>query len=248
MKALDKTIESLLAQAGVNSSERTVYMAGEGAVRTSKELVSLTKMPRPTVLAALSELRSLGLCEIKHLDGRSYSYSMLPLVQLKTALGERILKIEQLMQQIDSVDQGKATLDAEEYDGQEQVQKALELALRCKSREWKVIAPRNNAISAMPRSYVDYFKKTRKARQISSQTLWDADWSNKTLDLHDVLMRKPRYIPKDLNETIPSMLIAFDDKLLAIEGTKNPSAVLISSASVIGTFTILFEIAWRSCR
>ena len=128
------------------------------------------------------------------------------------------------------------------------VQDMLELALRCKNRTWQIISPYDNALRHMPKEYIEYFKRVRTERQIVSQTLWESEQKGWGESLQDVLMRKPRRIPKNIAKTIPSLMIAFDDKLLSIEGTTKPSAVLLSGSASVGTFNIIFELAWRSCR
>ena len=84
--------------------------------------------------------------------------------------------------------------------------------------------------------------------QPQSQTLWDEQWKGKSLSLNDVLRRKPRYVPKSLAKRIPCLLLAFDDCLLAIEGTTESTAVLVQSQAVTDTFKLVFELAWRSLK
>lgn len=250
MKELDNNINSLLSQAGLNHSERTVYLAGVASKgQTSRGLIEQTRLPRPTVMAALKSLRQYGLCQTHKRDGRSLTYIMQAPSALKSYLGEQAQSLDTLMTKLDRVDiTSKEILEIQEADGQQEVQRLLELALRCKSRKWQIIAPRHNALAYMPKTYTDYFKKVRKERQIESQTLWEAEAKAQNLPLYDLLMRKPRYVPENIGQHIPSLIIAFDDTVLAIEGTPNPSAALIRNKAIVQTFQIVFEMAWRSAR
>ncbi len=250
MKELDNLRQKILAEAGLTHSEREVYLAGlyaEG--QTSAELIIKTRLPRQTVLAALKELRGKAVCEVHRRDGRSFLYVMQPPSALKAYLGKKVRHLDSVMDKLDDIGiQQHAGVSTREASGQAELQGLLELALRCKSRRWHIIAPRNNAIAFMPADYIKYFKQVRSQRQIQSQTLWESTSKGADLGIKDVLMRKPRYIPDNLGQKIPSLMLAFDDMLLVVDGTNHPSAALIQNKSVVATFQLLFEIAWRSSR
>lgn len=249
MNILDNSIETVLGEAGVNQSECQVYLAGLGETCSSAELLAATGLPRPTLMAALKALREFGLCKTQRRDGRSLTYTMLPVTNIKGYLGAQVRAIDDLMERIDQVSVGQGNHAVTQHaDSQQGVQDFLELALRCKSRQWHIMAPRDNALSYMPASYIDYFKRTRKERQIQSETLWESQTSDQQVSLADTLMRKPRYVPENIGGTISSMFLLFDDKLLIIDGTTHPSATLITSATTADTFRLLFTMAWRSVR
>jgi len=239
-----------LDKLGLSQSEKQVYMTGlEAGELSSGELIKQTKMPKPTVMSALNSLRDYGLCQDKQRDGRSFIYQMQPLTAARTVIGSKIRELDELSQSLDQFTQSVTDqISVKEAHNQTEVQDLLELALRCQSRSWQIIAPRDNALTYMPKSYVTYFKNTRRQRQIESQTLWDEQWKGKPISLNDVLMRKPRYVPKSLGKNIPCLLLAFDDMVLAIEGTTEPTAVLVQSRAVTGTFKLIFELAWRSLK
>jgi len=249
MNILDNSIDTILAEAGLSLSERHVYLAGNQTGMTSAELITRLKMPRPTLMAALKTLRDVGLCQTRRRDGRSLYYAMQPPRALKPYLAERARSIDVVLDQLDSVDLAAPTnIGVTEVSGQAGVIDLLELALRCKSRHWQIIAPKDNAIAHLPKDYIAYFKKTRSERQIVSESLWEARVAGKKVSLNDVLMRKPRYVPTDIGKQIPSVMLAFDDSLLVIEGTTQPSAVLLQSPAIVETFQLIFAMAWRSVR
>lgn len=252
MKVSDNHIHVLLGQAGLSQSERDVYLAGIGlGETTSAKIIKTTGMPRPTVLAALRVLADNELCETKQLDGRSYSYAMLPIANLKSIIGRKIRQLDEVMNQLDNVNlQSPDTTAVREASGHKEVQDLLELALRCRSRHWQIIAPYDNALRRMPVEYISYFKRIRASRQIESQTLWEFDSSQRQVSLQDVLMRKPRFVPQGISPVIPSLMLCFDDCLLTIDlgEAGDMSAVLIENAGTAATFRVVFEMAWRAAR
>ena len=249
MNISDDSIEILLGEAGLNQSECQAYQAGLGATQTSAELLRKTNMPRPTLMAALQSLRNYGLCEAHRRDGRSLAYTMLPLTNIKAHLGTQIRSIDRLIERLDAFNSGRASdITVQTNQGQEALKNYLELALRCKNRRWQIIAPKENALSNLPKEYLDYFKRTRTERQIESETLWEFASSSQQLALRDVLMRKPRYVPENLGKDIPTLMLAFDDNLLIADGITNPTVVLLTASSVTATFSMLFDMAWRYAR
>jgi hypothetical protein len=240
------------AAVGLTKSDQKVYVVGrEHGVVSSAQLVSLCRLPRPTVMAALQHLVALGVCVRTKKDGRSMLYEMLPPTFFKGVIGSRIRELDMLSDALDAVAiPPKIKTHTKEAYGWEEVQDLIELALRCKSRTWHIIAPQQNALSHMPKEYVAYFKKVRQERQIESQSLWE-EASMKELHLKDILMRKPRYVPKDIAPHIPTLQLAFDDSVLIIElasASAQPYALLIQNAAVTNTFRIVFEMAWRSAK
>ena len=246
MSISDNSIDTLLGEAGLNQSERQAYIAGLAGSSTSAELLHQTGMPRPTLMAALQSLRQYGLCDTRQRDGRSLMYTMLPVTNLKAHLGQKMRSLDSLMDRLDNVDDTNSVgISVQDVTGQAAVQDLLEAALRCKSRQWNIIAPKDNALSYLPVEYLSYFKRVRRERQIQSQTLWESSRSDEQISLYDVLMRKPRYVPSGLQADIPSLMLAYDDSLLILDGTTHPTGVVISAPTVVATFGLLFEMAWR---
>jgi len=247
---MDDKIFKLLKQVGLNKSEITVYLAGlQTGKLGSTTLVQVTGLPRVTVQLALKNLVNIGACKAAPQDRRSLVYEMLPPQSLKAYLGDKIQTITTTMDELDriAINTDDSYIQTQEANGQEAVQKLLEIALHCKQREWRIIAPRKNALAYMPTDYIRYFKQTRKTRQITSKTLWEAEFKDTDINLRDLLMRKPRFIPEKQGK-IPNLLITFDEALLSIEGTKQPTAVLLYASSTVQTFNLLFDIAWQACR
>jgi len=247
MKIIDNKILSSL---GLTSGEQKVYVAGlAGGTCSSAQLIVACKLPRPSVLAALKSLHDYGICTSSKRDGRSLLYTMLPPKHLAGFIGKQVRQLDTLAEQLDGAVTVPATMSYfREATGHEAVQDMLELALRCKSRHWQIIAPRKNALSFMSADYTTYFKKVRSERQIVSQSLWEQNSAQELL-LKDVLMRKPRYVPNDIAAKIPTLQLAFDDCLLIVSidtASKVPHAILLQNDAMTTTYKIIFEMAWRS--
>ena len=73
-----------------------------------------------------------------------------PIGVLKQHLGEQVRVLDSLMNRLDDVSTESAELTVIETEGQAKLQDLLELALRCKSRQWQIIAPHANALRFMP--------------------------------------------------------------------------------------------------
>lgn len=249
IKNIDDNLSTVLKQAGLSASEQQVYITGlTYGPLGSAHIVMSTKLPRVTVQLALKKLTDMGACRAIPKTKRSFTYEMLPPSSLKAHLGKKIQDIEQTMAQLERIVVSPGmSMQTQEAAGQEEVQKLIEVALRCKSREWRIIAPRKNALSYMPQDYIKYFKQVRKERQITSKTLWESAFQDTDINLRDLLMRKPRYVPKKFGN-IPSLIIAFDDALLVVEGTTQPTAVVLYAAPTAQTFQLIFDIAWQACR
>jgi len=242
-------LKNILKQAGLSNSEINVYLSTDiGEQKTSAEITKLSKMPRPTVMAALDELERIGLCKTTKRDGRSLFYMMQSPAALQGFLGQKARLIDDLIENLGEVSKPLSKLQTQEAKGVEAVQRLIDNALFCRNRNWLIIAPKDNALAHMPKSYTEYFKRTRRERQIQSQTLWSETDKQDHLGLYDLIMRKPRYIPKDIAKDVPSLILAFDDSLLIIDGTNQPTAIMITSPSVARTFKLIFELAWRSLR
>lgn len=246
---IDKTIDALLETAGLIQSERTMYAAGVRLGRAkSSQLAREVVLPRVTVQLALKGLVEKGICKTYPLNKRSFLYEMLPPAALQPFLRQKIALITTVMDDLSQVDaHAHVQVTVEQAEGQTGVQGLIERALRCRSREWYIIAPHDNALRYMSPEYIRYFKRVRKERSIQSKTLWEAARKSDDIGLRDVLMRKPRYMPSSTG-SIPALVVAFDEYVLTIEGTETPIAVLVHSRSAAQTIMQLFDVAWQARR
>jgi predicted transcriptional regulator len=242
-----KSLEKLLTQAGVSKSECKVYIAGLEKPLTTSELAEMLPLPRSTITTALKNLQECNLCRSEAVNKRTLRYYMLPVHNLNAYLSAKASGLHEVMEKLSTFQVPDTDMINKTANGQEEVQALLELALRCKTRKWHIIAPKDNPIKFMPKSYTNYFKKIRKERQIESLSLWDKS-GPQSLGMYDILMRKPRIVPEKITKKIPCLMLAFDESLLFIEGRDIPQAVLIQNAAIAKTFRIIFEMSWLSAK
>ncbi len=244
-----KELHTLLTEVGVSPSAQQTYLdCLDQGTKTSKDIAFLTQQPKPTVMTNLQQLVRFGLCKKTPQDNKSFFYTMLSPAHLKPFIARQITDLNQTLDGLDSFSTKETSLTTHEAHGQTEVQHFLELALRCKKRDWWIASPYKNAVRYMPQTYQEYFKKTREDRQIKSMSIWNKHIAKRGLRLHDQLMRKPRFVPDDHEGSIGVMMIVFDSYTLIVEGKEKPSAILIESAPIAETFKLLFEIAWVSLR
>jgi hypothetical protein len=128
------------------------------------------------------------------------------------------------------------------------MKKIIDTALACKSREWRIIAPRTNFLYEYDASYADYFKQKRKIHKIRSRTIWERDAkkpSAPSVTLGEYTMRNPRYLPKNYTGTFNSLIILFDDSIAYISSLQQHHAILVTSKDISSTMAVLFDALWE---
>ena len=242
-------IQSILDKLDVSPSTQKTYLLCLGSrPLKSQEIIKITKQPRPTVMTNLKKLSEMGLCEITPVNQKVFHYTMMHPSRLRAYLGSNLRNINDTLAEIEELDIQEKTLSVNSVSGQKEVQKLLDLALYCKERKWWIASPYENAVRFMPKNYQQYFVQVRTERQIQSLSLWNQHISQHSLHLRDQLMRKPRYVPESQDRQLEAMTIIFDNTVLIIEGSDNPSAVVIESAAISQTMKLLFEMAWVPLR
>lgn len=242
-------LKSILNKLDISPSTQETYLLclSKGPLK-SQEIAKITKQPRQTVMTNLKKLRDIGLCEVTPMNQKIFQYTMLAPSRLRAYLGSNLRDINETLTEIESLDIEKSVLSVKSVSGQKDVQKLLDLALYCKERKWWIASPYENAVRFMPKSYQQYFVQVRTVRQIQSLSLWNQHISQHSLHLREQLMRKPRYVPESQDRELEAMTIIFDDTVVIIEGSDNPSAVVIESQAISQTMKLLFEMAWVPLR
>lgn len=239
-----------LHEVGLSNSETLLYLKGlelgkSGVARLCAE----TGVKRPTAYHALNQLVAKGLAtETK--DGKELRYVMAKPEEIETYiqgrigdLGKRASQLDGLLGLFPTTSTSIKTngTPARTFVGDEEVKRALDLALYCSSRRWDIIAPVQNFIAKNDKGYIRYFKDTREAQGITSRSLWEGKLSDKDLSLRDIISRKPRYLPRKYAGTFSSMLIVFDTKVLIV-GLQE--ATLLQDESSYQMCSMLFDALW----
>lgn len=251
---VDSQITSLLSAMDLSETEQKLYLAGLQTQEASVNfLVQQTGVNRTTAYHALGTLKQKGFVTEGKVLGRLI-YQMVSPKDLERVLSSRQAQLETHKRQVlelehlfpASSDQVQVT-QIEKFDGLEGVKLAIEKALYCSSRQWNIIAPRDNFFNQIDQDYAVYFMKTRRSRKINARTLWESDGKNEPqLSLEDLMLRKPRYLHADFKGKFEAVVIMFDDKALFIPPLNNRSAVLVHSQDIVSTLNVMFEALWLS--
>ncbi len=248
-----------LKKIGLTETEADIYLTGLSFPAVSAaEIAKQTGIKRPTVYHALETLMQKGLAA-KRGTGNRLAFTMTDPENIKKLVDQQI---DQMKEQKKSLDElipliaGRAKADASQveviqYDGIEGIKLVVEEALYCRSRKWDIIAPRKNFFYEFESDYAKYFMGTRKARGITTRSLWERHegGAKKTPGGYtpsESVMRErnPRFLPPTLTDKFRSVVIIFDDKVAIIPSYKNLSAILIKSTEIQETMSAIFEGLW----
>lgn len=247
-------LKDLLSSFGLGKTEQELYLTGLSVSEAGVgELVKRTGINRTTAYHALGTLEEKGFCHESKVGGKLVYIMTRPeyLVQLLThrqaALETQKHKLTEMLSEFPEPSTERQLVHVEKYDGINGIKSAVDKALYCKERKWRIIAPRSNIFSQMPEEYANYFMRTRTERNIQSKTLWESGLKSAArLDLQQLLMRRPRYLDESMTGKFKATIIQFDDKVLFIHSIEHKSAVLIASAEITQTFSIMFDGLWET--
>lgn len=248
----DEKVLKLLHSFGLTDTECSLYLAGLGKPgATVSELITIVGINRTTAYHALNTLRQKGFATEAKLQGKLI-YNMTKPHDLRAYLERRYATLETQRHQLKQLSPLFPSLETdvqigtsvEKFEGIEGVKEAIDRALYCKGREWRIIAPKSNFFSQMEAEYATYFMKTRRERGIKAYSLWEAYHTPSHLSLRDLLERRPRYLPKELAGRFTSVTILYDDKALFVSTAHNPRAVIVESAELTGTLRVMFDGLW----
>jgi len=250
---MHKDIQTFLSERGLTDTEVQLYVLGLGEkISTASDLAKKSGLKRTTVYSALASLEQKGLTG-SVLQGSVRAYAMVDPSLLEQQLEEAIEDLQAQKQQFAEVlplfeklsGTGGVDTLAQQFQGEAGVRTAVDMALFCRSRQWKIISPAQNYFSQTDPEYAAYFIKTRKQRKISAQSLWEPafvtkrKFSQSTLDT-----RNPRVLPRQYANKFQSVIILFDTKVLFVNSMNELSAVVIESPEISATIHVLFDGLW----
>jgi sugar-specific transcriptional regulator TrmB len=247
-------IEKILSKMGLNDTEIGIYLAGLSYDFLGvKELEKATRINRTTIYHALGTLMTKGLVAKKESGtGAKLLFSMTGPENIKKILDREIEILNERKKEMDKIIpllKGRAksreeAIKVSHFEGAEGIKLVVEEALYCRSREWKIIAPKKNFFSDFDPDYARYYLNTRKSRGIKAMSLWEYSPSNRALTAEEQRERNPRYLPKEMHGLFQSVIIMFDDKTAFISSLKNISAILIQSEEMNKTMSAMFLGLW----
>lgn len=252
---LQNDVQSFLEKLGLTKTEISLYVAGlQFGSLSATELAKRTSIKRTTVYSALDSLGQKGMVST-HIQTGATHYSMKdPGLIERNIMG----KIEALKeQQLDFINvlpaledisvKNLGVVETTTFTGVDGVKTALDTALFCAGRQWKIIAPTLNFLSESEKEYADYFIKIRKQRGIKAKSLWEPSFiKGRTFGETAFEFRDPRVLPKVLEGRFKSMVILFDSKVLFVNSVAVTSAVLIESSEIHDTIEVFFDGLWAN--
>lgn len=246
-------MEEILKRLGFTDTEIKLYLTGlQLGSSTATELAKAAGIKRTTTHSALLSMEEKGLVGGHEQAGKKL-YTMEAPQVLERRYVEAIdaLKGEHLdflnaLPLFDAFTKtGAQPTEVSSFSGKEGVKSAVDAALYCSSRHWKIIAPKRNYFSEGGTEYGDYFIKIRRQRQIKARSLWERSFiKGRTFSETAFTFRDPRLIPKHLEGKFKSTLILFDESVLFINSAKEDTAVLIRSKEINDTMSVFFEGLW----
>ncbi len=255
MLKIDYKVIEFLESVGLSDTERKLYLSGlQFPEADVNRLVQETGINRTTAYHALGTLKQKGLTSEVKVQGRLV-YTMHDPKRLDKYLDRKSAAIQKQKQELIQLEnlfpmaqpQDTDDMSVEKFEEIEGVKDAVEKALYCRSREWKIIAPKDNFFAQVEKEYASYFLKTREERGIRAKTLWERNSSEPAnLSLRDFMMRRPRYLQPEFSGKFKSVIILFDDKALFITSAEQHSALLLQSDEIIQTLNVLFDGLWAT--
>ncbi len=251
MLEVDERVNNLLSTFGLTDTERNLYLAGlTKSSTTVSELIGSTGVNRTTAYHALSTLKQKGFATEAKANGKLI-YEMTQPDDLVAYLDRRSAAIDIQRQQLKEItslfpmapEEVKYT-SVEKFEGFEGVKEAVDRALYCKSRKWRIVAPKENIFSQVNKDYANYFMDTRRQHKIKARSLWEPSDKGVSLSLQTIFERNPRYLPRELAGQFKSVIIVYDNKALFISSAKSPGAVIVESNELISTLKVMFDGLW----
>lgn len=255
MTAIHADIKASLQELGLTQTEVTLYVVSlEHGPQTTTELAKRSSIKRTTAQSALSTLIEKGIMAVHSQSGTSI-YNAIDPNLIERRFTERIDDLKK--QQLDFINllplfddlknQSVTTTEVSSFQGVTGVKTAVDAALFCASRQWKIIAPEKNFFSEGDKDYADYFIKIRKQRSIKAKSLWEPSFvARRTFDQAAFEIRDPRVLPKKFAGKFKNTIIIFDSSVVFISSVRELSAVLIRSKEINQTMEVFFDGLWEA--
>lgn len=254
---INNQVASLLKNIGLTEKEILLLLICMARTETTVDLLSAESgIKRPTIYYVMQTLTQKGLISEVRENGR-LKFQANSIDELEkyakreakriSAYGEQIASLRNLFPLPDESIVSKTS--AEQFSGIEGIKSAIEKALYSKQREWLIVASKshNNFFGQFDKYYWEYFNKTRRVRKIKARSLWEYEEKlSRSIQLQDFIMRKPRYLPKELKGMFRSIMIVFDNRVLFITSLEEKSAILITSDELSTMMKTFFEGLWIS--
>lgn len=250
---MQQDIRHFLADAGFTGTEIRIYLAGflRESIRANA-LAAQTGIQRTTVYNALTTLIQKGLVSKHVVDGITW-YTMYPPEIIKTSIQNKIdalkgqlLDFEKLIPLFNKLgNEQRVETGVAYFDGVSGMKTAINQALYCQSRSWKILAPHRNFFSELDLTYAKYFMQMREERGITAKSIWERSFvAHRKFSKLAVSIRNPRLLPRSLEGRFKTTMILFDKKIAFISSLQEHTAIIIQSEEIYDLLDVLFDGLW----
>ena len=250
-------ISDFLSRLGLTDTEISLYITAlQFGPQTAAELAKRSGIKRTTAQSALSSLLEKGMVGVHFQSDTSHYTAIDPhlidrqFIEQIDALKKQQLDFINLLPLFEDIaDQSATATEVASYQGISGVKTAVDAALFCVSRQWKIIAPEHNFFSEGDKEYSDYFIRIRKQREIKAKSLWESGFvAKRTFDATAFAFRNPRVLPKNMTGKFKSTIIIFDSSIVFVSSAWETSAILIKSAEINQTMEVFFDGLWANAK
>lgn len=248
---MDKIL-AWLRNYGLHSSEIKVYI--DILTHPSTKVADIQKrtgLVRTTLYHTLASLTTKGLVSettnnnvrrYSAADPKTFAHNIERDIESKNS---QLSGLEEILELFPRPGTGQDTsAQVEHFRGTTAVKNAIDQALRCSTKKWYIIAPRNNFVKYAGKDYARYFMQQRGKRQIVAKSLWEKHeaWE---LTNRNMLNRNPRFLPDSFNNKFRSLVIIYDDNVLFIEPADQKDATCIRSSDISRLMKLMFDAIWQ---
>jgi len=250
---IDGELQARLRSLGLNDNEieTFVYIASNPHCKV-RDIQRGTGLVRTTIYYGLNQLRADGLIS-ENVQNNVRTYRVNDGDALKKRLERTMGEAETKLKQLDGLSQMITSLSATDsdesfvsrFEGVDAIKSAIDKALRCDSRQWCIIAARDNFLAHMPKQYQEHYLQERERRGIRAKTLWEqVPGSTYSPSMKDLFFRSPRRLPDSFTGQFSSLTIMYDDTVLIIDDYDKKTAHAITDGRTAHLMRLMFGVIW----
>lgn len=248
-----KELTLWLQRFGLHETAIEVYLciANHPHARTA-DIQKHTQLVRTSIYYSLADLKSRGLVS-ENLQNNIRTYHANDPEALRTDITKAMREQETLLEDLDHVStMFQSTRPVElrpslvsRYEGDIAIKQAINLAMRCSSKKWHVIASHDNYLSHTTSQYKKYYVEERVRRNIIAKTLWEPHDGMKTPSVKDTVFRNPKVLPDNFRGTFDSLIIIYDDTVLFVSPYDQKTAHSVQDSATAQTLRMMFAAIWQ---
>lgn len=247
-----ENIETWLRRFGLNNTEIEVYLciASHPHAKTA-DIQKYTSLVRTTIYYSLAELKNHGLISENYQNNIKTYVANDPTV-LSSTIESTISKQHEMLKDLKKLkpffptnhQNAQESSHVSRYEGDVAIKQAIDLALRCDSKRWHILASHDNYLRGTTKKYQQHYLSERQRRGIVAKTLWEPHDEMKSPQLKDIVFRNPRILPEEFRSSFDSLVIIYDDTCLFVQPYEQMTAHAINDPMTTHVMRLLFMSIW----